>query len=222
MFIGLRNLGVNSRGSGTGATAIPIELVATGSGTNSASLPAIQAGDLLIVCAMMIGGFPTTPVTMTNLRFGGGTVVGARAAGRVLDGSETDTGVFTNATDLVYGIYRNTGNGGSTLTGTGTTATIRKNQAAGCPADSVRSPVVPLFDTSGNSWVLNFTFAEVAAGSDFSIPPAGMTSRVSAANTYRLSMSDTNSGVTAWAQQDFVVGGTTNDWATITVEITQG
>lgn len=92
---------------------LAVAFVGSAAGATSATLPAHEAGDLIIAFSFRRGGLtaPTLPAGWTNLdakaEAGGATNISARAAYRIATDGSTTTGTWTNATHTTFTIYRN-------------------------------------------------------------------------------------------------------------------
>jgi surface protein len=111
-----------------------ITYVGQATGVDSATLPAHQAGDLIFAFAFRDGSTvsPTVPTGWTNIGTISGTLCSARIGFKVAASSGETTGTWTNATTVIFLVYRgvnitnmtgiNTGVGAS-----GTTVTYAAN-----------------------------------------------------------------------------------------------
>jgi hypothetical protein len=184
----------------------------------SCTLPAHQNQDLEVDFAYRSGS-TTHPTLPTSGGGGGGyTAVdcGTGANGnshcmayRFLNGTETTTGTFTNATDLLVYVYRGanigtTGFFGGHATGSGASTTIAYNTI------TLSSP-----GGSGTSWVLGFACGASATNVD--VAPGAMTLR-SGTTLTNCAASDTAGGVSSWATTNVTVSPT-GDWRSEVVEL---
>ncbi len=79
-----------------------------GAASTSATLPSFVAGDLALVLAWRSSSntLPTAPAGWTEVSNGSFTNTAYSWAYKVLTGSDTTTGTWTNATDVVVSVYR--------------------------------------------------------------------------------------------------------------------
>lgn len=184
--------------------------IGAASGTNTATMPAHQSGDLLIVLAQrtVSSTAPTVVAGWTAIGTNTANTMGWRAAYKVAASSSEVVGTWTNAEQLIVLVYRgaispyigalafNTGAGGGTI-----------NFSA-----------LALGAADGSRWVIGFAGARTGS-SGIEAAPAGMTLRSNAVGgSNELAAFDTNGGVTSWSS---VNGGdaSTANWKTLVVEI---
>lgn len=191
--------GLTTRGPG------PITLVGSVDGTTSATLPAHQEGDLIIAFAFRSGNTtaPTMPAGWTNLSNAGANASSGRVAYRVATGPGTLTGTFTNASRVIFLIYRNAAISTTvaTATGSSTSVTYGANSAF----------------ADGGRTVLFMGHRSTNAGAGL---PTGMTSIRSTNSTARMLAAD--SGVTettGWGASTVAVGGTASGWRTFSLRL---
>lgn len=111
-----------------------ITYVGNATGTTSATLPSHQAGDLIVAFAFRDGSTtqPTQPSGWTSIDTATGTTCCARLAYKVAaSGSET-TGTWTNASTVIFVVYRDVDTTNITaldteIAGVGTTVTYNAN-----------------------------------------------------------------------------------------------
>ena len=111
-----------------------ITYIGEATGTSSATLPAHQAGDLILAFAFRDGSttLPTQPAGWTSIDTAAANTCSARFAYKVAaSGSET-TGTWTNATTVIFLVYRgvnieNIANIDTESTGSSTTVTYNAN-----------------------------------------------------------------------------------------------
>lgn len=205
-------------------TASSSPITRTGSCSNQATAPAtctlsaVNTGDL-IVCQGYRGASttaPGTPGSNTSVLTRATTASGTTAAERIWcrkasSGSDTGSGSSTNSTAVACVAYSGT-NVGTTAncntTGIGGTASN-----AGKTSVIVDYPALTMTSTDGSSYVAGFA-ADSAA-----VPgaPTGMTTVSNAGATPGIRVSDTNAGVSAWADQ--TVSITSGTYVSATVEI---
>lgn len=186
-----------------------ISFVAATTGTNTATAPTHQSGDLILVWAYTDASAtpPTMPSGWTEAR----QVISGSNAGRcaykfAASASET-IGTWTGATSLIAAVYR----------GVDTTNPIgNTNSATG--ATGVYWPATAASISDGTSWFV--AMAGVNTGdTSLETPPTG-TARASVSDaTDEAVLFDTNGGVAAWGDAAKTVGGTANAYATAVVEL---
>lgn len=190
-----------------------ISYVGGASGTNSATLPTFQSGDIAIVFAFRDGvaTAPSLPTGWTNIANAAANTCAFRAGWRRLINSDTTTGTWTNATTTMVQVYRGCEpfitpiGGGATGSGTVNTAV----------------PMTTFTMTRGNgtSWVAGFV-GHRSTDTDLGTAWTGMTSRLNPADaTDEGGGQDTNGGVASWSTVTRNIGGTASGWYTRTIEI---
>lgn len=193
---------------------MPISYVGAVNGTTTATLPAHQAGDVIIAFAYRDGSTtaPTVPAGWTTIASGtggGGSSNASALAYKVAASSAETVGTFTNATNLVIGVYRgcraaNPIGGNATTTGSSTTITY---------------PAVTMARGDGSSWVVGAS-GHRSTNVAIETAPAGMTFRTAQSNaTAESALFDTNAGVASWSAATASVGGTASNWIARTVEL---
>ena len=111
-----------------------ITYIGQANGIESATLPAHQAGDLILAFAFRDGSttFPTLPTGWTSIDTAFASVASARLAYKVAASSSETTGTWFNATTCIFLVYRGVNITDIDLidtesTGTGTTVTYNAN-----------------------------------------------------------------------------------------------
>jgi hypothetical protein len=192
---------------------VAISYVGGAAGTNSATLPSFQAGDLAVVFAFRDGSTtnPTVPAGWTNIsNTTDGTSCSASIGYRVLTPADTATGTWTNASRTVVVVYRggrpwlSVGGGAN---GAGTTNTVAYTALTMSVAD-------------GTSWVVGLVGHRSVDTTIDSAAITGMTARTSGVDaTAEAAAWDTNGGVSSWSTTNQTITGTASGWVTRTVEI---
>jgi len=192
-----------------------ISYVGSATGTNSATLPSFQSGDVAVVFAFRDGSAtnPSVPSGWTNITNTLDTTSGSGSVGwRRLVETDTTTGTWTNASRVVVGVYRGcepfiTPVGGG-ANGTGTTN------------GSVALTTFTLTRGDGTSWVLGFV-GHRSVDTDLGTLWTNMVSLRSnvADATAETCLQDTNGGVSSWSTQTRNIGGTASGWVSRTVEL---
>jgi hypothetical protein len=188
--------------------------VGTATGDTSATLPAHQAGDIIIGWAFRDGSTtnPTLPAGWISLTSRDGTSCSARMGYKIAASAAETTGTWTNASVVAFAVYR------------------------GARSDGAVDPVADwAFDTGtsstvnydGNNITLNSDRTWVAAfvghrSTDTTIEtaPSNLTNVTSYANaTAEVAIHDTNGGVSSFVDDSVSITGTNSGWITETVTI---
>lgn len=180
------------------------------SGTNTATIPAHIAGDLIIARAFRDGNnnAPTIPSgqnwsTIDNTA--GANQNGAAFVYKIAAGSSEATGTFTNATRLEVGVWRG-------FSGIGL------SNVDGAASTTVNYPNLGTL-ASANNWVAAFG-AHRSTNTALENPPGAMSNRHTSVNgTDEGAIHDTNGGVASWSGTTVSVGGTSSGWRAHTVEM---
>jgi hypothetical protein len=183
-----------------------IEFISSATGTTSATLPSHQADDVIIAFAFRDGSTtrPTLPADWTPIRDDPGTTCSARLAYRIAVDGTTTSGTWTNATSVIFVIYRGAFSTpiGNASFSSGSSTTVTYNALT----------------TGQNSWAIGF--AGHRSANVNLIAPDGMTNRAYVEDaTDEAAAHDTNSNINAWTSKDTSVGGTASGWITYTLEI---
>jgi hypothetical protein len=192
-----------------------ISFVGAATGTNTATLPSFESGDIAVAFAFRDGSAtnPTIPGTFTNITNTLDTTSGSGSVGwRRLVVGDTTIGTWTNASRCVVGVYRGcepfiTPVGGG-ANGNGTTNT------------SVALNTFTLTRGDGTSWVLGFV-GHRSVDTDLGTLWTNMVSlrNNTADATAETTLQDTNAGVSSWSTQTRNIGGTNSGWVSRTVEL---
>lgn len=166
-----------------------ITFVGSATGTNTATLPAHNSGDLIIVFACRENASNSVPPSIAT----GFTHVDSspylamltyRVATRVSDGSLTNIGTWTNATAVVALIYR------------GAVATYPTFDAAGTSTSPVTYPALTIYGAP--RLVVGFAASSLDTNTMLQTAPAGMVNRTSIRNTVIIGAHDSNGAVASW------------------------
>lgn len=188
-----------------------ISIVGCQVGSTTATIPAHQAGDLILVFSYRDGN--TTPPTLvsgfTNIHSSGTASNSSRLAYKLAASSSEVTGTWANATSTIVVIYRGVDQsnpiGGASITG-GTSTTIN-------------FPSLTMQVTDGSSWVAGFV-GHRSTDTAINTAPAGMMYRYSVTDgTDQAAFHDSNGGVTSWSSSNASIGGTSSGYSSVTVEI---
>lgn len=191
-----------------------ISFVGAASGTNSATLPSFESGDVAVVFAFRDGSTtnPTVATGWTNItNTADGTTCSASIGWRRLVYTDTTTGTWTNASRVVVAVYRGcepfiTPVGGG-ANGAGTTNTVAYTTFTLTRGDST-------------SWVIGAVGHRSVDTTIDSASISGMTNRTSGVDaTAEAALWDTNGGVASWGTTNQTVTGTASGWVTRTVEL---
>lgn len=191
-----------------------IGYVGSAVGTSSATLPTHQANDVILAFAFVDGSAtaPTLPSGWTNIANAGANTCAYRLAWRRATAPGTTSGTWTNATSVVFIVYRGalqtatpTGNG---TVGSGSSTTVAYN-------------AVSFSVTTGTSWAVGFSGTRTSGSTAvLENPPTGMVARADATDTTDEAVgNDTNGGVTGWSTQSVAIGGTATGWFSYVVEL---
>ena len=183
-----------------------ISFVGSSTGINSATLPAHQAGDIIIAFAFRDGSatYPTVPAGWTAYRYSTGTTCSASTAIIVATNSSTVSGTWTNATSVIFHVYRGVSFASNTSGTAGTTTTVT------FPACSIYN---------AKSWVVGFVGSR-STNVVIESAPSGMVNRSSVSDaTDEAAGHDTNSQVSSFALRTVNIGGTASGWVTSVIEL---
>jgi hypothetical protein len=158
----------------------------------SVAMPGYTIGDIALVFAYRSGSDtpPDLPAGWTNIDAGGNDLNSSRVGYRILDGSETTTGTWTNATAIEVIV----------LSGQDTGAPIGDHQSAGSAGTTMTTPALTLTPTpTATSWVVAFAGASDGAND--------LTDTLSGTNWLSGGVSSlalhTDDNVTSWTQRDY-------------------
>lgn len=191
-----------------------ISYVGGAAGTNSATLPSFQSGDIAVVNAFRDGSAtnPTVPAGWTTItNTADGTTCSSSFGWRRLVNGDTTTGTWTNASRVTVTVYRGcepfiTPIGGG-ANGAGTTNTVTYTTFTMTRSD-------------GTSWVLGLGGHRSTDTTIDSASITGMTARTSGVDaTAEAAAWDTNGGVSSWSSTNQTITGTASGWVTRTVEL---
>lgn len=195
---------------------MPISYIGAGTGTTTATFPAHVAQDVFIAFAFRDGSTtpPTVPAgwtTIASASGGGGSGSSSAIAYKVAAGSSETSGTWTNATNLVVGIYR----------GCDTADPIGDQQVGVGSSTTITYPAVTFQRPNFTSWVVAAA-GHRSANVAIETAPSGLANRTSSSNaTSEAALFDTNSpingsGLTARSAN---VGGTSSNWIARSIEL---
>lgn len=174
---------------------------ATASAT-TVTVPAHQAGDLILIFAMHGGSgtLPTVPTGYTLvLAKANGTVLGTRSGYKIATSSSDTSGTWTNATEICCHVYR---------PAAGNVLAIGASAFNSSTTNTVNYPALTLLRTDGTSWVAGFA-ACGNTSETISTPPSGMTNESSITGaSYAAAGHDTEGGVSSWSSTSVTTTGT--------------
>jgi surface protein len=186
-----------------------ITYIGAAEGTDSATLPAHQAGDLILAFAFRSGSTTATtlPSGWTNILASGANVTHGRLAFKVAESSSETTGTWTDATRVVFLVYRNAEVGGITLaslrsTATGSSTTVSYDAASAW---------------QDLAWTVAFMGHRSTDNSDGL--PSGLTSRSSTNASARMLGADSTDITNTWATTTVNIGGTASGWRTFVLRL---
>lgn len=187
-----------------------ITYIGAAAGTTSATLPTHQAGDLILAFAFRDGlAFaPPLPSGWTNIANAGANSTGARLAYKVAQSSSETSDTWTNATRVIFLVYRNAEIGGITLASLRSTATDIST--------TVSYNAVSTWQDL--AWTVAFMGHRSNDNSDGL--PSGLTSRSSTTlNSARMLGADSTAITNTWNTTTVNIGGTSSGWRTFVLRL---
>lgn len=189
-----------------------ISFVGTANGTTSATLPAHQAGDLIVIFAVRDGSStpPTVPAGYTQITTRATNTIGGVSGYKIAASSSETSGTWTNATGIIVGVYR----------GSAGTMTVGGSVTAGGASTTVSYAAVTSVNTNYNSWWIGVS-GHRSVDTNLQNPPTNMTNRGNRVDaTDELALHDTNgTALTAWTARTVSVSGTSSGWSAAVIEI---
>jgi hypothetical protein len=182
------------------------------SGITSATLPAHQAGDVIIAFAFRDGSTtqPTLPSGWTSIGTRSGTSCCGRAAWKRCASSSETSGTWTNASSVLFIIFR-----GALASGT----PVGGNASQAGTTASVTYPAATMTAADGTSWVIGLA-GHRSVDTSLETAPTGMTNVIDYLDsTCEAAGHDTEAGVSSWSAQSVSVGGTASGWVTFSIEL---
>lgn len=185
------------------------------SGTTTLTLPAHQAGDVILMFAYRVGSTtaPTVPAGWTTISTGsggGGSSNASAVAYKVAASSSETSGTWTGAGHLIATVYR----------GCQQSAPIGGNGVATGSGTVITYPAVTMSRSNGSSWVVGMA-GHRSNNVSIQTPPTGMTNRdfELTASGGLSAVHSTTTGVTSWSATTVSAGGTASNWIGRTVEL---
>jgi hypothetical protein len=183
-------------------------------GTNTATLPTFQSGDVAVVFSFRDGvaTAPSLPTGWTNIANAAANTCAFRSGWRRLVIGDTTVGTWTNATTVIVLVYRGCE---PFITPIGGGAS-----GAGATNGTVPFTTFTMTRSDSTSWVIGFV-GHRAVDTDLATLWTNMvSSRQNPVDaTDEAGSQDTNGGVASWATQNRNIGGTASGWHTRTVEL---
>jgi hypothetical protein len=179
-------------------------------GTTSATIPAHQQGDLIIIGAFRDGNntSPALPSgqNWTNLNNVGANTCSMRVAYKFARDSNEVTGTFTSATTVIVAVYRNVRSIGASTTNGGASTTVNY-------------PAISMQNVDNTSWVCAFA-GHRSTNTSLETAPSNMVFWQGIVDaTDEMALHDTLGGVTSWTSQNVSVGGTSSGWRSSVIEL---
>ena len=193
---------------------MPISYIGSSTGVTSATLPSHQAGDLIVAFAYRDDSttVPTQPsgVNWTSIATANnGNTNSSRLGYKIAVSSSETTGTWSNATSVIFAVYR----------GVNQTTPIGGNTGTNGSSTNISFPTVTLTQNRGDSWVLGFA-GHRSTNVAIDTAPSNMINRNSVSDaTDEAAIHDTDGGVTSWSATVAAVGGTSSGWSARTLEI---
>ncbi len=191
-----------------------ISFVGGTTGPDSATMPAHQSGDLILIWAYneTNSTVPTKPAAYTDVISAASGNNGFILGSLIATSSSEVTGTWTGAESILVQIYRSS---------TGTLSIGSAPAAFTNFGTLIEYGAITLDDTSGSSWVVGFA-GHRSNNVNLSLAPTGMVNRTF--DTPALSRAgghDTNVGVTSWSSQSVEGGGSASSWHSTVAEIVE-
>jgi len=186
-----------------------ITYIGAAEGTDSATLPAHQAGDLILAFAFRSDSTVATtqPAGWTNIQSVGENLTSARLAYKVAQSSSETSGTWTNATRVIFQVYRNAEPQNITTAGLRSTAT-------GSSTTVSYNAVNAWKDLAWTVAFMGHRSTDNSAGT-----PTGLTARSSTNSSARMLGADSTNTSDVWATQTVSIGGTLAGWRTFVLRL---
>jgi len=186
-----------------------ITYIGAAAGTTSATLPAHQAGDLILAFVFRSGSTTATtlPSGWTSLESLGANTTHARLAFKVAESSSETSGTWTSATRVIFQVYRN--------------AELENIDLAALRSTNTGSSTTVTYNAI-NAWKdLAWTVAFMGHRStdNSAGTPTGLTARSSTNTSARMLGADSTDTSDVWAAQNVSIGGTSSGWRTFVLRL---
>jgi len=186
-----------------------ITYIGAAAGTTSATLPAHQAGDLILAFVFRSGStvVTTQPAGWTNIQSVGGNVTHGRLAFKIAASDSETSGTWTNATRVIFQVYRNAEPQNITLAGLRSTAT-------GSSTTVSYNAVNAWKDLAWTVAFMGHRSTNNSAGT-----PTGLTARSSTNSSARMLGADSTNTSDVWSTTTVNIGGTSSGWRTFVLRL---
>jgi hypothetical protein len=194
----------------------PISFIGSAGGTDSATVPTHQAGDLIIVSAFInaSASVPRYPDESgwSPIHCFTGSSASFMIAYKFAASSSEVTGTWSNAGEMIVAVYRNV----DAISPVGSSA--RTNAIS----TTVTYPALTMHNSTGTSWVVGIA-GHRSLNTALETAPTGMINRiVQNSGSAEIAHHDTNNTVSSWSSTNVSVGGTSSNWTGITYELMGG
>lgn len=183
-------------------------------GTNTATLPAHQAGDFFIALAKRAGSSTPPAIPIANgwaeVASGGANALGYALATLTARNASETCGTFTSATGLTILQYRPSS--GYALAVGGFQPGFASSSL------TVPTPTVSFIDQDGTSWCISMMGHNSTDLTGLSTPPTGMTNRSTLASN-SMAASDTGGPVFSWTSRSVTYTGTAGAYRSFAIEL---
>jgi surface protein len=192
-----------------------ITYIGAAEGTTSATLPTHQAGDVILAFSFRAdsASSSTMPSGWTSISSTGGTNIYTRFAFKIATSSSETTGTWTNATRVVFLVYRNADPVELSRFTSATTST---------PTTTVTYSTSSQSGSTLNAWInLAWTVAFMGhqATNNSAGTPAGLTARSSTNSGARMLGADSTNSTAGWSTTSVNIGGTSAEWRTFVLRL---
>jgi len=186
-----------------------ITYIGAAEGTDSATLPAHQAGDLILAFAFRSGSTAATalPAGWTSIQGVGANVTHGLLASKIAESDSETSGTWANATRVIFQVYRNAEPANITgldlrSTATGSSTTVSYNA------------VNAWKDLAWTVAFMGHSSTDNSAGT-----PTGLTARSSTNSGAMMLGADSTNTSDVWATQTVNIGGTSSGWRTFVLRL---
>jgi surface protein len=186
-----------------------ITYIGAAAGTTSATLPAHQAGDLILAFAFRSGSTVATtlPAGWTSIALAGANVTHGRLAFKIAQSSSETSGTWTNATRVIFQVYRN-------AEPANITAAVLRSTATGSSTTVSYNAVNTWKDLAWTVAFMGHRSTNNSAGT-----PTGLTARSSTNSSARMLGADSTNTSDVWATRTVNIGGTSSGWRTFVLRL---